>query len=58
MQQVLKRTPFGLQKDSFRSAKGLLLEGKRTRFERQKEYIWKGRIKTRGCALYISCVET
>lgn len=28
-----------LQKDSFRLAKGLLLEYKRTRFETQKDYI-------------------
>ena len=32
-----KRTPFGVQKDSFWSVKGLLLGCKRTRFEVQKD---------------------
>ena len=32
-----KRAPFSMQKDSFWRAKGLVLEGKRTRFGRQKE---------------------
>ena len=32
-----KRTPFGFQKDSFWSVKGLLLGCKRTRFEVQKD---------------------
>ena len=34
---AFKRTPFGVQKDSFWSVKGLLLGCKRTRFEVQKE---------------------
>ena len=32
-----KRTPFGFQKDSFWSVKGLLLSCKRTRFGMQKD---------------------
>ena len=32
-----KRSPFGLQKDSFCNAKGLLLRCKRTPFEGQKD---------------------
>lgn len=34
---AFKRTPFGFQKGSFWSVKGLLLGCKRTRFEVQKE---------------------
>ena len=34
-----KRTRFALQKDSFYSPKGLLLEVKSIRFETQKDYI-------------------
>ena len=37
----LKRTPFGLQKDSFWRAKGLVLECKRTPFGVQKESFLK-----------------
>ena len=32
-----KRSPFGLQKDSFCNAKGLVLKCKRTPFEGQKD---------------------
>ena len=32
-----KRSPFGLQKDSFCNPKGLVLQSKRTRFEVQKD---------------------
>ena len=39
--RIFKRTPFGLQKDSFCSAKGLLLESKRTRFAVQKDSFWR-----------------
>ena len=34
---AFKRTPFGFQKDSFWSVKGLLLSCKRTRFGMQKD---------------------
>ena len=37
MPRLSKRTPFGLQKDSFCTAKGLLLHSKRTTFGGQKE---------------------
>ena len=35
-----KRTPFGVQKDSFWSVKGLLLSCKRTPFGVQKDSFW------------------
>ena len=37
---VLKRSPFGLQNESFWWAKGVLLKGKRTTIGRQKESFW------------------
>ena len=43
IQGLHKRTPFTPQKDSFWSAKGLLLLCKRTRFGRQKDSFWKAK---------------
>ena len=40
---AFKRTPFGVQKDSFWSVKGLVLGCKRTRFEVQKESFFYAR---------------
>ena len=38
---LLKRSPFGVQKDYIWKAKGLLLHGKRGTFEVQKGSFWK-----------------
>ncbi len=43
IQGLHKRTPFTPQKDSFWSAKGLVLERKRTPFTLQKDSFWKAK---------------
>ena len=40
-QTVVKRSPFGLQNESFYLAKGVLLHTKTSPFTGQKDYIWK-----------------
>ena len=36
-----KRSPFDVYKESFWHLKGVLLQGKTSPFEQQKDYIWK-----------------
>ena len=44
MHRVFKRSPFALQKGSFRSAKGVLLGCKSSPFALQKRYICESKV--------------
>lgn len=64
MHRVFKRSPFALQKGSFRSAKGVLLGCKRGPFRLQKEYICESEVPhlhgkriLQLAALYSQCVH-
>ena len=64
MHRVFKRSPFALQKGSFRSAKGVLLGCKSSPFALQKGYICESkvlhqpvRVVLQLAALYSQCIH-